>query len=266
MTSLVDLLKSKPGVQGGVGRRAVSAALAKGYTKDQIEAAGNTIKAEAAAGTYTGQTSGFDEAFSRIGEKDSSYFGDVDPEAFRDESGDIDVDAYHAQQDKHAGGADTASMRIGGQSWTDIENYMSGTGVTNPNHPSSSAQGASAYSKMLDRIGVGADLEAEQAKNTKQAGQISTLTGNYNTLQGHYDALQGKYADMGKQYTNLQADVAQAAKDAMKIKYTGSTAVQNPSAMGIQAAQGTPFRGSGLAGTAALARPNKGMKIQTLNV
>ena len=180
MTSLVDLLKSKPGVQGGVGRRAVSAALDKGYTKDQIEAAGNTIKAEAAAGTYTGQTSGFDEAFSRIGEKDSSYFGDVDPEAFRDESGDIDVDAYHAQQDKHAGGADTASMRIGGQSWTEIENYMSGTGVTNPNHPSSSAQGASAYSKMLDRIGVGADLEAEQAKNTKQAGQISTLTGNYN--------------------------------------------------------------------------------------
>ena len=34
----LNLLKSKPGVQGGVGRRAGSAALAKGYTKDQIEA------------------------------------------------------------------------------------------------------------------------------------------------------------------------------------------------------------------------------------
>ena len=55
-------------------------------------------------------------------------------------------------------------------------------------------------------------------------------------------------------------------QEAMKIKYTGSTAVQNPSAMGIKAAQGTPIKGSGMAGAAALARPNKGMKIRTLNV
>ena len=92
------------------------------------------------------------------------------------------------------------------------------------------------------------------------------LQGNYNTLQGSYDTLQNKYDAMGKNYTQLQTDVAQAAKDALKIKYTGSTGVRNPSAMGIQAAQGTPFRGSGLAGTAALARPNKGLKIKTLNV
>jgi len=99
-----------------------------------------------------------------------------------------------------------------------------------------------------------------------QGEDIKTLEGNYTTLQGDYDILKGKYDSMGTQYNQLQKDVAQAAKDALKIKYTGSTQVRNPSAMGIQAAQGTPFRGSGMAGAAALARPNKGLKIKTLNV
>ena len=138
-----------------------------------------------------------------------------------------------------------------------------GTQRTNPNEP---YYGSSDYSKMLREVDLGATNEANQAKIGTLEGNLTTLSGNYDTLQGHYDTLKGKYDDMGKQYTNLQADVAQAAKDALKIKYTGSTQVQNPSALGIQAAQGTPFRGSGLAGTAALARPNKGLKIKTLNV
>ena len=74
MTSLVDLLKSKPGVQGGVGRRAVSAALAAGYSQAAIEAAGAEIKADE---TYTGPTSGFDTAVERIGTADSGWFGDA---------------------------------------------------------------------------------------------------------------------------------------------------------------------------------------------
>ena len=128
------------------------------------------------------------------------------------------------------------------------------------------------YQGTIDSVVSGAGTETNTNTNTAQAAtiaaqgtQIGTLQGDYNTLQGSYDMLKNKYDAMGTQYTNLQADVAQAAKDALKIKYTGSTAVQNPSAMGIQAAQGTPFRGSGLAGTAALARPTRGMKIKTLN-
>ena len=107
---------------------------------------------------------------------------------------------------------------------------------------------------------------AQQVTIDEQGTQLGTLQTDYENLSGQYSNLQSRYDEMGTQYTQLQADVAQAAKDALKIKYTGSTAVQNPSAMGIQAAQGTPFRGSGLAGTAALARPNKGLKIKTLNV
>ena len=253
MTSLVDLLKSKPGVQGGVGRRAVSAALAAGYTQDQIQAAASDQSIRAL------DKGGLSEAIGKIGTSNSNYFGDVDPAAHTDAEGNIDVAGYHAAQDAYAGGADVASMRIGGQSYTDIQSHMSQGTNQNPNYVASGAQGADDYSKMLDRINLGSSLEAAEATNRANTGRINTLTSDYNTLSGKYDALTGKY-------TGLQADVAQAAKDAMKIKYTGSTQVQNPSAMGIQAAQGTPFRGSGLAGTAALARPNKGLKIKTLNV
>ena len=106
-----------------------------------------------------------------------------------------------------------------------------------------------------------------QSETIKTQGtDIGTLTTDLGELQGDYDTLKTDYKNLTGQYTDLQGDVAQAAKDALKIKYTGSTAVRNPSAMGIQTAQGTPFKGSGLAGTAALARPNKGLKIKTLNV
>ena len=276
MSTLVDLLLSKRGVVGGIGRRAVSAALAQGYSEAEIAAAGEPAKAQVKIEGF--DTKGFDEAFAKIGESDSGYFGDAGDTSHihamePGEEKDAAIQAYHAKQDEFVGGADTASMRIGGQSWTDIENYMDSSGKTNPAHSASSAQGASDYSQMLDRIGMGADLEEANRQNTANTNRINTLSGNLSTLQGEYGTLSGKYSTlqnkydaMGKQYTNLQADVAQAAKDAMKIKYTGSTAEQNPSAMGIQAAQGTPFRGSGLAGTAALARPNKGLKIKTLNV
>ena len=119
---------------------------------------------------------------------------------------------------------------------------------------------------MIQNINLGAGLEDGEAKNTAYEGKIGTLTTDLGNLQTDYNTLSGKYDALTADYGTLQADVAQAAKDALKIKYTGSTQVQNPSAMGIQAAQGTPFRGSGLAGTAALARPNKGLKIKTLNV
>ena len=258
MTSLVDFLKSKPGVAGGVGRRAVSAALAAGYSQSAIEAAGRTIKADT---SYTGPTSGFDTAVSKIGTADSGWFGDAgDTSAIQAmEAGsekDLAIQAYHDKQAQHVGGADTASMRIGGQSWTGIQDYIGQETNQNPNY---TATGSSKYSGVLSDIETGAGIEANKATNTANSQALGTLQTDYDTLLGNYKGLQGNY-------TTLQADVAQAAKDALKIKYTGSTAVQNPSAMGIQTAQGTPFKGSGLAGTAALARPNKGLKIKTLNV
>ena len=133
--------------------------------------------------------------------------------------------------------------------------------------------GNESYQGTIDKVVSEANTEtntntnvAQQQTITDQGDKIGDLEDDYTTLSGNYTTLQGKYDALTDKYTGLQTDVAQAAKDAMKIKYTGSTQVRNPSAMGIQAAQGTPFRGSGLAGTAALARPNKGLKIKTLNV
>ena len=260
--ALIELLKSKPGVSGGVGRRAVSAALAAGYSESQINAAAQHADIQAL------DKGGLQTSIDKIGTQNSGWFGDAgDTSAIQAmEAGaakDAAIAAYHEKQGAHAGAADVASMRIGDQSWTDIQSFM-GEG-TNQN-PDYSATGSSDYSRMLQGINLGAGLESAQAANLANQGKIGTLASDLGTLQGNYSTLQGKYDSLTKKYTGLQTDVAQAAKDAMKIKYTGSTQVRNPSAMGIQAAQGTPFRGSGLAGTAALARPNKGLKIKTLNV
>ena len=279
--SIEEVLLGNLGVQGGVGNRAISAALAKGFTKEQIQAAAQSSAIQAK------DKGGLSTAVGNIGGGATSSFSQADPTAVlsgtkRDETTGqvVNVDGsqltaeqhqeFRDHQAAHTGGADTASMKIGGMTDTQIRDHMLDTGTVNWQALGS---GNESYNEMWQGVQTGATNEAINTavtpwsnKVTQQQGQISTLEGNYSTLQGHYDTLKGKYDDMGKQYTNLQADVAQAAKDAMKIKYTGSTAVQNPSAMGIQAAQGTPFKGSGLAGTAALARPNKGLKIKTLNV
>jgi len=126
--------------------------------------------------------------------------------------------------------------------------------------------GNESYQGTIDSVVSGAGTETNTNTNIAQGKTIKTLNTDVGTLQGDYKTLQSNYDTLTTDYKTLQSDVAQAAKDALKIKYTGSTAVQNPSAMGIQTAQGTPFKGSGLAGTAALARPNKGLKIKTLNV
>ena len=163
------------------------------------------------------------------------------------------------ERGKYVGAADVNFMTQQGVSDTDIYEHVSEHGLKNP-------EGGVNYNQMHKNIKQGATIASQGEAITDLGGKYSALEGDYQNLSGQYTTLQGKYDAMGKQYTDLQSDVAQAAKDALKIKYTGSTGVRNPSAMGIQAAQGTPFRGSGLAGTAALARPNKGLKIKTLNV
>ena len=256
--TLEEFLKSKTGVQGGVGRRAVSAALSRGYTKAEIEQAGQNI----AASDFAGPTEGLFTAAGKIGSTDPadrSYFGD--PGDFTGDPSDAAaVQAYHDKQDRYAGGADMASMKISGMTDTEIHDYMTGEdkvnwAATDPN-----------YREAWSGIQTGATNEAITAAVTPWSDKVGELTGDLSDLGGKYNTLKLDYDKLTGNYGQLQQDVAQAAKDAMKIKYTGSTQVRNPSAMGIQAAQGTPFRGSGLAGTAALARPNKGLKIKTLNV
>ena len=169
---------------------------------------------------------------------------------------------------EYTGGVDVLHAMATGTSATDLQssaNWNQSAEAQEPIHnPWSGVKSFVDNSATNQRQGETIAQQATDISNL--GGQYTTLQGNYNTLQGSYDTLQNKNDAMGKNYTQLQTDVAQAAKDALKIKYTGSTAVQNPSAMGIQAAQGTPFRGSGMAGAAALARPNKGLKIKTLNV
>jgi len=246
---LLKILRANPGGAGGLGHKAASAALAAGYSPSEI------------ASTMAG-TGRVAEGSSLMADLSStaptSAWGTHGPTTTTNEAGETTQDwsGVGDARSEHVGAADVNFMRHQGMSETEISDYMSGGTRTNPDHTSG---GNTAYGGMLKNIELGKGLEAAEATNTANTGKINTLTSNYNTLQSNYDALTTDYG-------TLQADVAQAAKDALKIKYTGSTQVQNPSAMGIQAAQGTPFRGSGLAGTAALARPNKGMKIQTLNV
>ena len=270
---LISLLidPKNAGAAGGVGKKAASEALVAGYSPAQITEA--LRSAEVSSHNTASQGEGGDQRTNVTGGVNQDLIASLSSTAPTSEWGTHGVTAddaaarggvsAHDARSAHVGGADVAFMRHQGLSETEIQNYMGGGTRTNPNEP---FHGSSNYSRMLREIDLGATNEAKTTKIGTLESDLGTLSGNYDTLQGHYDTLKGKYDTMGTQYTQLQKDVAQAAKDALKIKYTGSTAVQNPSAMGIQAAQGTPFRGSGLAGTAALARPNKGLKIKTLNV
>ena len=253
---LLKILNENPGGAGGLGHKAASAALAAGYSPSEI------------ASTMAG-TGRVAEGSSLMADLSSSAptssWGVHGPTTTTDSEGNTTQDwsGVGDARSAHVGAADVNFMRHQGMSETEIQDYMQQGSNTNPDYPSG---GNTAYGGMLHSINLGAGLEAAEATNTANTGKINDLTDDYNTLSGNYDTLSGKYDALTADYGTLQADVAQAAKDALKIKYTGSTSVQNPSAMGIQAAQGEAFRGSGLAGTAALARPNKGLKIQTLNV
>ena len=260
MPNVWDIFNANPGggtQEGGpkmIGHKAVSAALAQGVSISDINQA-------------------LSEAGDRVAESNRSGAGSLVADLASDApTSRWGVQDTQSEQSAHVGTADVNFMRQKGKSWTDIANYMEDNSVNTSGLVQGGQLNTTLYN-TLDEVNQGAQGEAitaatkplQQQVNT-QKGQISNLGSQYSTLQGSYDTLKANYDAMGTKYTNLQADVAQAAKDALKIKYTGSTAVQNPSAMGIQAAQGTPFRGSGLAGTAALARPNKGLKIKTLNV
>ena len=253
MANVWDIFDANPGgatTEGGpkmIGHKAVSAALAQGISISDINAA------LANAGDRVAES-------NRAGE--GSLAADLASTAPTSRWGTHDTEA---EQREHVGTADVNFMRQQGASWTDIKDYMGENSVNTGGLVQGGQLNETLYNTLSD-VQSGSSSEALTAatkplkdKVNQYGTQITDLSGQYSTLQNKYDSLTGKY-------TGLQADVAQAAKDAMKIKYTGSTQVQNPSAMGIQAAQGTPFRGSGMAGTAALARPNKGLKIKTLNV
>ena len=253
---LLKILQANPGAAGGLGHKAASAALAAGYSPSEIK---STLQG---TGRVAEGNTLFDDLSSSA---PTSNWGTHGPTTTTNEAGETTQDwsGVGDARSAHVGLADVNFMRHQGMSETQIQEYMQGGDRTNPNYPSG---GGSDYGQMLQNIDLGAGLESAEAKNTENEGKIGTLQTDLGNLQTEYTTLSGKYDALTADYGTLQADVAQAAKDAMKIKYTGSTQVRNPSAMGIQAAQGTPFRGSGLAGTAALARPNKGLKIKTLNV
>ena len=272
--SIEEVLLGNLGIQGGVGNRAISAALAQGFTKEQIQAAAQTSAIQAK------DKGGLSTAVGNIGQGATSSFSQADPTAVlsgtkRDETTGqvVNVDGsqltaeqhqeFRDHQAAHTGGADTASMKIGGMTDTQIRDHMLDTGTVNWQALGS---GNESYNQMWQGIQTGATNAAIAAAVTPWSDKVGDLTDDLSDLGGKYNTLKLDYDKLTGNYGQLQQDVAQAAKDAMKIKYTGSTQVRNPSAMGIQAAQGTPFRGSGLAGTAALARPNKGLKIKTLNV
>ena len=69
--ALIELLKSKPGVSGGVGRRAVSAALAAGYSESQINAAAQHADIQAL------DKGGLQTSIDKIGTQNSGWFGDA---------------------------------------------------------------------------------------------------------------------------------------------------------------------------------------------
>tara|TARA_R100000458_G_C8265463_1_gene240563 strand:+ start:928 stop:1620 length:693 start_codon:yes stop_codon:yes gene_type:complete len=230
MPTLEEILKANPGIKGGIGHKAASAALAAGYTPDQIAGA-----VDKESKVYKDLT---DESITQ-----TSMWGQHDTASDRGE---------------FVGQADVNFMRSRGVDDLTIQSYMSGKTNTDANNVN--------YNQMLGDVKQGATIVDQGNRISGLQGELGTLQSNYSTLQSQYNKLAGDYDAMGSNYTQLQKDVAQAQKDAMKIKYTGSTQVSNPSAMGIQAASGQRFRGSGLAGTASLARPSTGMKIKTLNV
>ena len=229
--------------QPKIGHKAVSAALAAGHSISDIQGA---------LGSDLGR------ARTSSQNQDASVAGSLASDlASTGPTSRWGVSDTSEGQSAYVGQADVNFMRQQNLDSSDILNHMEGR--INP-------EGSLAYQDMVTGIRRDVDLTNAQNAISDMGGKYDTLNSAYGNLSGQYGALSGKYDALTSDYGTLQADVAQAAKDALKIKYTGSTAVRNPSAMGIQAAQGTPFRGSGLAGTAALARPNKGLKIKTLNV
>ena len=246
--SLFDLLSANRGGAGGIGHKAATAALNKGYTQAEIaaEMGSDRVKsAQRAAGvSETNQNLMADLADTSIGNRfGGEHFGHADVAAARNIK-------------------DASGNRV--HSEMDIENYIANT--DNAYNEEAGGTAGHGYRQLMTNIVLGAGLERAGIQQQQQAQQMSQMSGQigewsnkYGNLKNEYDALSGKYDTAMK--------TAQAAKEeAMKIKYTGSTAVQNPSAMGIKAAQGKVIRGSGMAGAGALARPTKGQKIRTLNV
>ena len=233
-----------------IGHKAVSAALAANYSIADIEKALSSDLGIA-------RTAEVNRPSSSAGvHRDLEQTG---PTSMWGTHGDTATRTAAENRDRYIGDADINFMRQQGVSDQDIMEHWQEHGLQNPNANS----GLTSSYRDVTR---GATIASQGQTISNMGGELSNLQGDYQNLSSQYGTLQSAYDAMGDKYTGLQKDVAQAAKDALKIKYTGSTGVRNPSAMGIQAAQGTPFRGSGLAGTAALARPNRGMKIKTLNV
>ena len=243
--------------QPKIGHKAVSAALAAGHKIDDIKAALSTDLGIARTAESNRPDSGGGVHRDLEHKGPTSMWGThsdkVDPI-----TGEVTQTAEEGRQ-QYIGDADINFMRQQGVSDQDIMEHWQEHGLKNPD-------AGLDLNESFRNVELGANVAQLDKSLGDLGGKYTTLYGEYENLSGKYGTLQSAYDAMGDKYTGLQKDVAQAAKDALKIKYTGSTGVRNPSAMGIQAAQGTPFRGSGLAGTAALARPNRGMKIKTLNV
>jgi len=249
-----------------IGHKAVSAALAQGFSVNEIEKA---LASDLGQSRTAESNKGGKGLSADLQIKGPTNIWGVHSEK-KDDKGNVTKTAEEGRKE-FVGTADVNFMRDQGMGWTEIKDYM-GDKVNLPGLVSDGNLNTTLWNTIGD-VGSGAADEKLQAtvnpiqnKLTETTTKVGELNTAYTDLSGQYSTLLNKYDALGKSYTGLKSDVAQAAKDAMKIKYTGSTAVQNPSAMGIQAAQGTPFKGSGLAGTAALARPNKGLKIKTLNV
>jgi len=246
--SLVDILKKEEnkGREGGIGHKAASAALVAGYSPSAISEALTTLGVDNQGlkddlGS-TAPTSGW--GTHGIQEQDVEARG-----------GQSSADA----RSEFVGAADIAFMQHQGMNDLQIQNYIRENNLQNP-------EGGLAYQQSIKDLGKGATIVTQGNQIGGLKTDIGTLEGTIGGLKTDIKNWENKYGDLKKDYDTAMLTAQEAKEEAMKIKYTGSTQVRNPSAMGIQAAQGTPFRGSGLAGTAALARPNKGLRIRTLNV
>ena len=246
--SLFDLLSANRGGAGGIGHKAATAALNKGYSRSEIAAAMGSAEVKAA------------QRAAGVAETNQNLMADLGA-----------TDIGNRFGGEHFGHADVAAARDQGHSEMAIANYIANTeGAYNKEAGGTAGSG---YRQLMTNVALGAGLEQSAAQQQQQAQQMSQMSGQigdwsnkYNQISGAYDSLKGQYDALGKKYDTAMQTAQQAKEESMKIKYTGSTAVQNPSAMGIKAAQGKVIRGSGMAGAGALARPTKGQKIRTLNV
>ena len=239
--SLFELLSANRGGAGGIGHKAATAALNKGYTQSEIAAAMGSSEVQQANTT------------AGVAATNTNLMADL-----------ADTSLGNRFGGEHFGHADVAAARNQGHSEMAIANYIANTeGAYNKEAGGTAGH---SYRQLMTNVALGAGLESAAAQQQQQSQQMSQMSGQYNQMSGAYDTLKGQYDALGKKYDTAITTAQQAKEESMKIKYTGSTAVKNPSALGIEAAKGKVFKGSGLAGAAALARPNKGMKIRTLNV